>query len=172
MRMIHALALAAALWAGAAAAASPPPPAPPAAPDPSDVSGPAGKMRVFYETMFKAIAAQQDFDWIDDIPTLFVPEIAERYKKASADPEAMLIDFDWFLNAQDYDKPKLLSVEADTQGAVSNVTVTFEDFGEKRVTIFKMADIKGVWLIADITWVGPDGDKSSTLVGSIMKDWP
>ncbi len=174
MKPLFALILAAALT-GASTAADPAPPAPvptpttPATPDPNDVTQPAGLIRDLYTRYYAeltALDANPDkahdpaLEWDAIYDKYFTPELAARLKKADASEEPV-IDWDFFVNGQDYQDLKIISVEAATTGDASKVTIVTSNTGQQSTTLIEMTKAADGWRIADFVFGegSPDAER-------------
>ncbi len=74
------------------------------------------------------------------------------------DEDNLIIDWDLFLQAQDWDKPQMVinGIETGEKGAV-NVDLTLKDFGEERESRLVMVKEDGEWRIDDFPFQDEKG---------------
>ena len=109
-----------------------------------------------------------EFAWPTIADTYFTPELAARFKKA-LEAEEPVIDWDFFINGQDYGELKVMSVETATIDAVkAEVRITTSNFGNLSVTAISLVNGEAGWKIADFAFL-ENGAASSTLSG-ILKE--
>jgi hypothetical protein len=74
-------------------------------------------------------------------------------KRAAAAGDVGTLDFDPFINAQDYDirKPAVIAVSQQTElGAMA--TVTFTNSGQAQTVKYRLVKNDGQWRVYDISW--------------------
>lgn len=178
MKMLHGLLVALALAGGmtAAAATAPAPPATPATPDPGDVTQPNGMIRDLYTRYFAALTRNDtdrtpvppELGWEAIADAYFTPELAARFTKAIQSEEPV-IDWDFFINGQDYQDLKLVSVDTVVTGdASAAVTVVTSNFGTESTTIVNLVKRPAGWRIDDFVFVG--GEPEGMSLSSVLKD--
>jgi hypothetical protein len=178
VKLLHGLLVALALAGGMTAAAEtpPPPPATPATPDPGDVTQPNEMIRDLYTRYFAALTKNDadqtpvppELGWEAIADTYFTPDLAARFKKA-INSEEPVIDWDFFINGQDYQDLKLVSVATVVTGDTSAVvTVVASNFGNESTTIVNMVKTASGWRIADFVFVG--GEPEGLSLSSVLKD--
>lgn len=176
MKVMYGLLVALALAGSPAMADVPPPPAPPATPDPGDVTQPNGMIRDLYTRYFAATMATNkegvtmppEFEWPAIADKYFTTELATRFKKAIASDEPV-IDWDFFINGQDFGDLKVLSVDtAMTDAKTASVTVKTSNFGTESETIVMMVNGASGWRIEDMAFIG--GEPEGMSLSSVLKD--
>jgi len=161
MRMLHLAAVLAALMGAASAALGATPPATPATPDPNAVSEPGGMIRDLYQRYYAALTsldtdsgasmpAEFEFGAIAD--RYFAPALAARFKRA-LDSEEPVFDWDFFINGQDYQDLKIISVDTQTNdGAKATVSIVTSNTGQQSTTGYDLVKDGDGWKIVDITF--------------------
>jgi len=176
LKPLHGLLVSIALMGGPALADIVPVPAPPATPDPAAPGEPNGMIRDLYTRYYAALMQASEsggvlpaeFAWPTIADTYFTPELAARFKKA-LEAEEPVIDWDFFINGQDYGELKVMSVETATIDAVkAEVRITTSNFGNLSVTAISLVNGEAGWKIADFAFL-ENGAASSTLSG-ILKE--
>jgi len=71
---------------------------------------------------------------------------AERRKESST------LDFDPFVDAQDWDIAAFDVVVSDMRPDKASATVNFNNFGKPKTVVMDLVKIKSEWKIGDITW--------------------
>lgn len=179
----------AALLMGTALAETPPTPPPPVAtpsgpaapsvPDPNDKTQPAGMIRDLYTRYFDYTMAGRDkpdaaqdptFDWNTIADGYFDPALATRFKKALADKDNAIFDWDFFINGQDFDKLAVISVAATSaDGAKAVVRVVTSNTGVESTTDIEMAKQAAGWRITDFVW-NPDSGADKLRMTDVLKE--
>lgn len=176
MKILYGLLVSLALAGGPAMADPAAPPAPPATPDPGDVSQPNGMIRDLYTRYYAATMATEkegvtmppELDWAAIADKYFTTELATRFKKAIASDEPV-IDWDFFINGQDFGDLKVLSVDTTmTDARTASVMVKTSNFGNESTTLVSMVSGIQGWRIADMAFVG--GEPEGMSLSSVLKD--
>jgi hypothetical protein len=79
------------------------------------------------------------------------------------DGEVGVLDFDVFVNGQDWDFDEVEVEETDRSDADASVVARFDNFGEPQEVSYYFVNEGGEWLIDDIFW-GVEGDSLWTYV--------
>ncbi|MCC6919302.1 MAG: DUF3828 domain-containing protein [Alphaproteobacteria bacterium] len=161
MRTLPLAAVLAMLAGAAPTALATTPPAPPATPDPSAVSEPGGMIRDLYERYYAALTTldtdsgasmPSEFEFGAIADRYFAPALAARFKRA-LESEEPVFDWDFFINGQDYQDLKIVSVDTQTDdGAKATVSIVTSNTGQQSTTGYDLVKEGGTWKIADITF--------------------
>ena len=73
-------------------------------------------------------------------------------KEAARRREVGTLDFDPFVDAQDWDIAAFNVVMSDKGPDKPSITVQFNNFGKPQTVVLDLVKIKNEWKIADITW--------------------
>ena len=87
--------------------------------------------------------------------------MAKDEKTAARHREVGLLDFDPFIDAQDWEITKFDIAVNDAAAGKTQATVKFVNFGEATTVVLDLIQLKSEWRIYDITWLR-DG-KTDTL---------
>src|SRR5262249_7763358 len=86
----------------------------------------------------------------------FEPKLATLMAKdqqaAARRNEVGLLDFDPFLDAQDWDVTTFDIVVSDAVAGKAKATVNFVNDGDARTIMLDLVQVKNAWRIYDITW--------------------
>jgi hypothetical protein len=93
-------------------------------------------------------------------PTL-AAAMAKDQKAAARRNEVGLLDFDPFLEAQDWDVGAFDIIVSDAAAGTAKATVKFVNQGEAMTVVLDLVQVKNDWRVYDITWLH-DG-KTETL---------
>jgi hypothetical protein len=124
----------------------------------------------FFATTALPAAAQQVFDdpkaliayayepyesgeFPEDMTELFSPTLVELWNAMAArseEAEMPIIDFDPFINAQDYELTDLVIADPVVEGDTASVAVSFSNFGGPTELRFDLIDTADGWKIDDI----------------------
>ena len=85
-------------------------------------------------------------------PTL-AAAMAKDQKTAARRNEVGLLDFDPFLDAQDWDVSAFDIAVSDAAGGTAKSTVKFVNQGEAMTVVLDLVQAKNDWRVYDITWV-------------------
>ena len=85
-------------------------------------------------------------------PTL-AAAMAKDQKTAARRNEVGLLDFDPFLDAQDWDVSAFDIAVSDAAGGTAKATVKFVNQGEAMTVVLDLVQAKNDWRVYDITWV-------------------
>jgi uncharacterized protein DUF3828 len=78
--------------------------------------------------------------------------MAKDQQKAARRHEVGRLDFDPFLDAQDWDVAAFDIVVSDAAADKARATVKFVNLGEARSVLLDLAQVKNAWRIYDIAW--------------------
>ena len=116
-----------------------------------------------------AYAPYQSGEFPEDPTELYSPtlkllwvQMAERSEAA----EMPIIDFDPFINAQDYEISDLVIADPVIEGDAAMVAVSFSNFGEAQELHFMLVDGAEGWKIDDIEATGEFGWRLSELLAA------
>jgi len=84
-------------------------------------------------------------------PTLATAMVKDQQAAARRN-EVGLLDFDPFLEAQDWDVKTFDIVVGDATGGKAQATVKFVNLGEAMTVVLDLVQVKTEWRIYDITW--------------------
>ena len=94
----------------------------------------------------------------------FEPSLAELMLKDQQDAahrdETPTLDFDPFVDGQDWDIAAFSIAVSDGGADKASATVTFNNFGKPSKVVLDLVRIKGDWKITDITWTPHDKPNS------------
>jgi Protein of unknown function (DUF3828) len=79
--------------------------------------------------------------------------MAKDQKAAARRNEVGLLDFDPFLDAQDWDVDTFDIAVSDTAAGTAKATVKFVNQGEAMTVVLDLVQVKNDWRIYDITWL-------------------
>lgn len=180
MRVVNALAALAVLAAPVVAApgalaAEPKGVAAPAIADADAMSDPARAVRALYEGYYAALAVADAgaerpaaFDFEAVAERHFSAPLKARFIKAINGPD-LVIDADFFINGQDYQDLKVISVETTKQDAATAVvTAVTSNFGQASTTELAMVKEADGWRIDDMTMLA--GTPDAYRLTDILKD--
>ena len=92
----------------------------------------------------------------DEMTELFSPTLKQMWDEMAQRSEEMempIIDFDPFINAQDYDLSEIMIADPAIDGDRATVAVSFVNFGEPHEMRFSLVRLDG-WMIDDIESIG------------------
>lgn len=120
------------------------------------------------EALLKAFYAHylvKDFDWNSFDETAFRSKrLNELYARDEADSERIggvaRLDFDPYINGQDYEVTKLAIGKAATKGKSATAEVTFRNFDDAETLTYTLVDEGDGWVIDDVRSTGA-GEKYS-----------
>ena len=95
----------------------------------------------------------------EDPTELFSPTLMQLWEESAARSEGAeipIIDFDPYINAQDYDLSGLTIADPVITGDEAMVAVAFENFGEPQELRFWLVRVEEGWKIDDIESMGGD----------------
>jgi len=92
-------------------------------------------------------------------PTL-AAAMAKDQKAAARRNEVGLLDFDPFLDAQDWDVSAFEIAVSDAAGGTAKAIVKFVNEGEAMTVVLDLVQAKNDWRVYDITWVHDDKTES------------
>lgn len=127
-----------------------------AAPKPIPARTPEEFVRFIYGHYIGPTANEAAFAWSSPplVNQLFEASLAQAIIKEAQKPEPAALDFDPFINAQDYDiKSYELKTEAKTD-ARARVVARFDNSGRATVVTYDLVRAGGGWRIRDISWEG------------------
>ena len=105
------------------------------------------------------------FDTDRDVQRYFEPSLGALIRKdqkaAARRNEVGALDFDPFVDSQDWDIAAFDVAVSDTGPGKATATVKFTSAGESKTVVLDLVKIKNDWRISNITWVRED--KSETL---------
>lgn len=78
--------------------------------------------------------------------------ILKDQSEAAQRKEVSTLDFDPFVDAQDWDIAAYNVTVSDKGADKASATVTFNNFGKPRTVVLDLVKIKNDWKISDITW--------------------
>jgi hypothetical protein len=87
--------------------------------------------------------------------------MAKDQKAAAQRNEVGLLDFDPFLDAQDWDVTSFDISVTDATAGKAQATVKFVNQGQPMTVVLDLVEVRNAWRIYDITWL--QGDKTETL---------
>ena len=87
--------------------------------------------------------------------------MAKDQKAAAQRNEVGLLDFDPFLDAQDWDITSFDISVTDATAGKAQATVKFVNQGQPMTVVLDLVEVRNAWRIYDITWL--QGDKTETL---------
>jgi Protein of unknown function (DUF3828) len=85
-------------------------------------------------------------------PTL-AAAMAKDHKAAARRNEVGLLDFDPFLDAQDWDVDAFDIAVSDAAAGTAKATVKFVNQGEAMTVVLDLVQVKNDWRVHDITWL-------------------
>lgn len=89
-------------------------------------------------------------------------------RERTPEGEVGALDFDPFINGQDYDLSDLVIEEPVVSGTLASSTVRFANFGEKDVLVVSMVKETGGWKVDDVESVEGDVQwKLSEILGEV-----
>ena len=104
-----------------------------------------------------AYAPYESGDFPEEITELFSPTLKQLWEGMSERSEASempIVDFDPFINAQDYELSDLVIADPAIEGDQAMVAVSFANFGEPQELHFTLVRRAEGWKIDDIESVG------------------
>ena len=111
-------------------------------------------INAIYETYEKADSDGVSIDDVMKLRRYFEPQLAAAMNKdqESAHGEVGKLDFDPFIDAQDWEFKKFDVALKDTAPGKVTATVTFNNLNEPTKIVLDLVVIKSDWRIYDITW--------------------
>ena len=112
------------------------------------------------EDLVEAIYDQYESDEYLDYDVLYSERLGGLYDEAMSEVEEGEmgpLDFDPFINAQDYDVSNVEIGKAVSEGDRTKITVTFDNFGESMVADFFLVEEDSGWKLDDFHMNTKDG---------------
>ena len=160
--------------AGAPASAAPIAPPLASAQTAEDVGAAIKDLYTRYFAALTTMSAQPDggkrppeMEWEAIADSYFAPDLAARFKKAIGANEPV-IDWDFFIDGQDYGDLKVVSAAATETGITAVVVMKTSNFGKESTTNVLLAKGTDGWRITDFEF-WPGSDEATTLTG-VLKD--
>ena len=121
-----------------------------------------------------AYAPYSTGDFQDDNNILYTSELNAMFKaadEATTEDEVGPVDFDVFVNGQDFQLTELKIGDPEPEGDGVKVPVTFKNFDQPQSLVFHLLKEAGGWKIADIESLTPDSTwKLTTLLAPDNSD--
>jgi hypothetical protein len=122
---------------------------------PASAAGP-----VFYDPRGLVVYLYEPYEsgeFAEDATDLFSPTLRQLWDQMSArsqEADVPIIDFDPFVNAQDYELSDLIIADPVVHGDAATVAVSFDNFGEPQEIRFTLVRRVEGWKIDDIEAFG------------------
>ena len=119
-------------------------------------ASPRAFVAAIYDTYVGKNGNGIDLDSNQTVQRYFEPSLAALILKDQNDAaqrkEASTLDFDPFVDAQDWDIAAYNVMISDKGADKTSVTITFNNFGKPKAVVLDLIKIKNEWKISDIAW--------------------